>query len=140
MRDHIFSRASSLSHSQHSKSPEILQHCASLVLSHSLSKSPEAVCHDAGGGCEVPGRSEAAHGEVSAVLDGLVAADGRHVLRHDCGFDDGAGGGGSGGGRGRRRGVVAKGQWQTRCWRDGSWRRSSDGCSRGAVRASVFEK
>lgn len=85
MRDHIFSLASSLLMSSQIFAPSAHMTLPSLVLSDSLSKSPEPVCHDAADCDEVPGGSEATDRQVSAILNWLVAAGWRHVLRHDCG-------------------------------------------------------
>lgn len=52
------------------------------MLPDSLSNSPESVCHENAAANEVHGRSEAAHGEVALVLDGVVPAHGGHILRH----------------------------------------------------------
>lgn len=60
-----------------------------LLLSNSLADSVEAVCHNSGHSDEVVCGSEAADGQVSAVLDWLVAAGGRHILRHGGGRDEG---------------------------------------------------
>lgn len=54
-----------------------------LLLPYALTKPPEPVCHDARDCDEVVGGSEAADWEVSAILDGVVAARRRHILRHD---------------------------------------------------------
>lgn len=58
-----------------------------LVLANALADAVEAVRHDATHDGEVGGGPEAARGQIALVLDGLVAADGRHVLRHCCGAD-----------------------------------------------------
>lgn len=58
----------------------------SLLFSDSLSNLVETVCADTGHGDKVVGGTETANGQVAAVLDGLVAAGGRHILRH---FDGG---------------------------------------------------
>ena len=58
--------------------------CHILVLPDSLSNPPEAVGHECGRAEQVHGWSEAAHGEVALVLDGVVPAHGGHILRH-CG-------------------------------------------------------
>lgn len=55
------------------------------MFSYALSDLPEAVGHDAGDGEEVVARLEASDREVAAVLDGLVATGGRHILRHGGG-------------------------------------------------------
>lgn len=52
------------------------------MLPSSLAIPPEAVCHYTSGRSEVNGGSETASGEVALVLDWLVAARGRQVLRH----------------------------------------------------------
>lgn len=56
-----------------------------LLLPNPLPDLVEPICHERGHAEEVDGRSEAAGGEVAFVLDWLVAARGRHVLRHDGG-------------------------------------------------------
>jgi len=53
-----------------------------LHLPHALSVSPESVCDNTTDCCEVEGWSEAASGQVTAVLYRLVAASWRHILRH----------------------------------------------------------
>lgn len=58
--------------------------CHILVLPDSLSYPPETVGHECGRAEQVHGGSEAAHGEVALVLDGVVPAHGGHILRH-CG-------------------------------------------------------
>jgi hypothetical protein len=107
MRDHIFSRASSLE--KHQSAFALLESCSSspspqhfllgaippllpglppnpvkcsLLLPNSLSNSVKTVRADSSDCDEVVGRTEAANGQVAAVLHGLVAAGGRHVLRH----------------------------------------------------------
>ena len=55
------------------------------MLFNALANPPEAVCHERSRSGEVHGRTEAAGGQVSLVLDGAVAADRRHILRHDEG-------------------------------------------------------
>jgi hypothetical protein len=52
------------------------------VLPDSLSNPPEAICHQHAGSEQVHGGAEAASGQVALVLDGTVAADRRHILRH----------------------------------------------------------
>lgn len=54
----------------------------SLLLSNSLSNLVETVRADTSDGNQVVGRAEATDRKVAAVLDGLVAADRRHILRH----------------------------------------------------------
>lgn len=54
----------------------------SLLFSDTLSDFVETVCADTGHGDKVVGRTETANGQVAAVLDGLVATGGRHILRH----------------------------------------------------------
>lgn len=56
-----------------------------LLLPNPLPDLVEPICHKRGHAEEVDGRSEAASGEVALVLNWLVAARGRHVLRHDGG-------------------------------------------------------
>jgi len=53
-----------------------------LVLPDSLADPPESICHQRGGSDEVHGGAEAAGRQVSLVLDGAVAANRRHILRH----------------------------------------------------------
>jgi hypothetical protein len=53
-----------------------------LVLADPLADPPEPICHQRGRSEEVHGGAEAAGGQVSLVLDGAVAADRRHILRH----------------------------------------------------------
>jgi hypothetical protein len=53
-----------------------------LVLPDPLAHPPESICHQRGGSEEVHGGAEAAGGQVSLVLDGAVAANRRHILRH----------------------------------------------------------
>jgi hypothetical protein len=56
-----------------------------LPFPHTLPELVESECHDGGGQTEIDGRPEAASGQISLVLDGAVAAHGRHILRHgDC--------------------------------------------------------
>ena len=87
MRDHIFSRASSLyTVSLASQSVPPTRKDILLLFPDTLTYSPEAVGHDASHCCEIVHWSKAADGKVSAVLDWLVAARGRHVLRHDGTF------------------------------------------------------
>lgn len=56
------------------------------MLANSLANPPEAVGHKRSGTGEVGGGAEATGGKVALVLDGAVAADGRHILRHDGGM------------------------------------------------------
>ena len=106
MRDHIFSRAISLRPtslvSKTFSYPYTVYICGVtvLLLPNPLPKSPEAIGHDSRDRDEVVCRSEAADGEVPAVLDGIVAAGGRHVLR-----ELGRHGGGVGG-------VYAEREWR----------------------------
>lgn len=58
----------------------------SLLFSDTLSNFVETVRADTGHGDKVVGGTETANGKVAAVLDGLIAAGGRHILRH---FDGG---------------------------------------------------
>lgn len=60
-----------------------------LVFSNALSYAIETVCAYSAHCDQVVCWPEAANGEVAAVLDRLVAAGGRHVLRHggDGGLD-----------------------------------------------------
>ena len=83
IRDHIFSRANSLFEPVRSPKPRPATRASSLVLSDSLSKSIETVRHDTGDRNEVIGGFEATDWQIPAVLDWLVAAHGRHILRHD---------------------------------------------------------
>lgn len=55
-----------------------------LLFSDALPNSPEPVGHQCADRDEVVCRPKAANGKVAAVLDWLVAARRRHVLRH-CG-------------------------------------------------------
>lgn len=87
MRDHIFSRASSLYEHPCQPStpsnPQAYDVCPnSLVLPNSLPNAPEPICHNARDAEEIVGGTETADGEIAAVLDGFVAAGWRHVLRH----------------------------------------------------------
>jgi hypothetical protein len=52
------------------------------VLPDALSNPPESICHQRSGSDEVHGGTEAAGGQISLVLDGTVAANRRHILRH----------------------------------------------------------
>jgi hypothetical protein len=52
------------------------------VFSYSLAKLVETIGHDNGSRGEVHARSEAAGWQIALVLDWLVAAHRRHVLRH----------------------------------------------------------
>ena len=110
IRDHIFSRASSLekniSVSIHGscvrsslfqrfllgtlsifplQSPTSVQ--CSLLFPDTLSNSVETVAANGAHGDQVVGRAEAANGQVAAVLHGLVAAGRRHILRHIGGME-----------------------------------------------------
>ena len=115
MRDHIFSRASSLKEkiSVSIRGPCVLpstfQHSllgslslspsmfplhgppkrvqCSLLFPNTLSNSVEAVAADGAHCDQIVGRAEAANGQVAAVLHGLVAAGRRHVLRHIGGME-----------------------------------------------------
>lgn len=111
IRDHIFSRASSL---KEKSSVSIRGSCVlssicqclllasllifpprgppkrvqcSLLFPNTLSNSVETVAADGAHSDQVVGRAEAANGQVAAVLHGLVAAGRRHVLRHICGME-----------------------------------------------------
>ena len=111
MRDHIFSRASSL---EEKLSVSIRVSCVlssmfqrfllgflaicplrippkrvqcSLLFPNTLSNSVETIAADGADCDQVVGRAEAANGQVAAVLHGLVAAGGRHVLRHIGGME-----------------------------------------------------
>lgn len=55
------------------------------MLPNALPHSPKAVCHDRGGSKEIYSWSETPSGQAALVLDGAVAARGRHVLRHGDG-------------------------------------------------------
>lgn len=54
-----------------------------LVLPYALADLPEAIGHDKTNTKKVDGGAESTSGKVSFVLDGVVAARRRHVLRHD---------------------------------------------------------
>jgi hypothetical protein len=54
-----------------------------LLFTDTLTNAPETVGADGADHDEVGGRTETAGGQVALVLDGLVAAGGRHILRHD---------------------------------------------------------
>jgi len=62
-----------------------------LLFPSPLPKLVEPIYHHARDAEEVVGGAEAADGEVAAVLHGLVAAGGGHVLRHRCGWGPAAG-------------------------------------------------
>ncbi len=86
MRDHIFSRASSLGDGQHPTLLLSVLCCGRLLLfPYALSVSVKAVGHDHAHRGQVVCWSEAAHWQISAVLDRLVAARRRHILRHGSG-------------------------------------------------------
>jgi len=53
-----------------------------LVLSDTLSNSPESVGHECRGSEKVCGGAKASYGQVALVLYGAVAARWRHILRH----------------------------------------------------------
>lgn len=64
-----------------------ISHCPNislhvLLFPYAPANLDEAVCHDQTHSEEVNCWSEAASGEVAFVLDGVIAAHGRHVLRH----------------------------------------------------------
>jgi hypothetical protein len=52
------------------------------VLPDALAHPPETICHKRGCSDEVGGRPEAANGQIALVLDGIIAASRRHILRH----------------------------------------------------------
>lgn len=68
-----------------------------LVLPNTLADPPKSVCHQRGGSNEIHGGAESPGGQVALVLDGAVAADRRHILRHGdlvfCGVNGSIGGG-----------------------------------------------
>jgi hypothetical protein len=111
IRDHIFSRASSL---KEKLSVSIRGSCVlssifqrflfgslltfplrippkrvqcSLLFPDTLSDSVETVAANGTHCDQVVGRAEAANGQVAAVLHGLVAAGRRHILRHIGGME-----------------------------------------------------
>lgn len=53
-----------------------------LLLSYAAANLDEAVCHDESHSEEVDCWSEATSWKIAFVLDGIIAAHGRHVLRH----------------------------------------------------------
>lgn len=53
-----------------------------LLFADALAYAPETVGADGADHEQVGGRTETAGGQVALVLDGLVAAGGRHILRH----------------------------------------------------------
>ena len=53
-----------------------------LLFTDTLAHAPETVGADGADHEQVGGRTETAGGQVALVLDGLVAAGGRHILRH----------------------------------------------------------
>lgn len=53
-----------------------------LLFADTLADAPETVGADGADHEQVGGRTETAGGQVALVLDGLVAAGGRHILRH----------------------------------------------------------
>jgi hypothetical protein len=62
------------------------------LFADTLAHAPETVGADGADHEQVGRGTETAGGQVALVLDGLVAAGGRHILRHDrrvcCGFVD----------------------------------------------------
>jgi len=56
-----------------------------IVFAYAPANLYEAVCHDQTDAEEVDRWSEAARWEIAFVLDGIIAARRRHVLRHGCG-------------------------------------------------------
>ena len=58
-----------------------------LLLPDSLPNPPKPICHGSGDTSKIHPRLESTDGEVAAVLDGLVAAYGRHILRHGGGCE-----------------------------------------------------
>jgi hypothetical protein len=56
---------------------------AILLFTDTLTHAPETVGADGADHEQVGGGTETAGGQVALVLDGLVAAGGRHILRHD---------------------------------------------------------
>jgi hypothetical protein len=53
------------------------------LFTDTLTHAPETVGADGADHEQVGGGTETAGGQVALVLDGLVAAGGRHILRHD---------------------------------------------------------
>ena len=82
IRAHIFSRASSLVNISQIFESRSLCIVILLVFSYSLPNSPESVGHECRCSEEVGGWAEVASRKVALVLDGAIAARGRHILRH----------------------------------------------------------
>lgn len=55
---------------------------SSLLLSDALTNTVEPICHDSSNSQQVVGGSKATNWQISSVLDRIVAASRRHVLRH----------------------------------------------------------